>query len=118
MLEVTQRVVNAGSGAVAVRPWTLASREGISADPDSWTIHTGPIGVFDGTANYSVNFSDLDEAGPGGKRFSKNGGWIGFTEKYLLTAILPHQKTADDPGFRAGHQTSYCCAGHKVGRPC
>src|SRR3546814_4406123 len=96
MLEVTQRVVNAGSGAVAVRPWTLASREGISADPDSWTIHTGPIGVFDGTANYSVNFSDLDEAGAGGKRFSTTGGWIGFTDKYWLTAMIPDQKRSEE----------------------
>src|SRR3546814_19337237 len=48
MFTITQRVVNRGEGAVAVRPWTLATREGVSKDPDAWTIHTGPIGVFDG----------------------------------------------------------------------
>src|SRR3546814_12974511 len=32
MFTITQRVVNRGEGAVAVRPWTLATREGVSKD--------------------------------------------------------------------------------------
>ena len=100
MLTVTQRVVNRGTGAVAVRPWTLASRDGVSKDKDSWTIHTGPIGVFDGKANYSVNFTDLGKQGTAGTRFNTTGGWIGFTDKYWLTAMIPGQNTAVDSGFR------------------
>src|SRR3546814_40346 len=103
MFTITQRVVNRGEGAVAVRPWTLATREGVSKDPDAWTIHTGPIGVFDGTANYSVNFKDLDDAGRGGRRFATTGGWIGFTDKYWLTALIPGQNTQVDSGFRAAN---------------
>ncbi len=101
MLTVTQSVANAGAGPVAVRPWTLAARDGVSKDKGSWTIHTGPIGVFDGKANYSVNFTDLDKQGSAGTRFSTTGGWIGFTDKYWLTAMIPDQKTAVDSGFRA-----------------
>lgn len=101
MVTVTQRVSNRGAGPVAVRPWTLASRDGVSKDADSWTIHTGPIGVFDGKANYSVNFKDLDKQGAAGTRFSTSGGWIGFTDKYWLTAMVPDQRAAVDSGFRA-----------------
>lgn len=103
LLTATQRVANRGNGPVAVRPWTLASRDGVSKDPDSWTIHTGPIGAFDGKANYSINFKDLDEAGSAGTRFATTGGWIGFTDKYWLTAMIPDPKTAVDSGFRAAN---------------
>lgn len=101
LIAVTQRIANYGAGAVAVRPWALASRDGVSKDPDSWTIHTGPIGVFDNKANYSINFDDLDKAGSSGTRFATTGGWIGFTDKYWLTALIPDQKLAVDAGFRA-----------------
>jgi YidC/Oxa1 family membrane protein insertase len=100
MFTIEQRVENRGAGAIAVRPYSLVSRVGHSKDPDSWTIHTGPIGVFGGSANYDVNFEDLTESGE--QRFPTTGGWIGFTDKYWLTAIVPNQKASVDTGFRAG----------------
>src|SRR3546814_11466040 len=54
-------------------------------------------------ANYSVNFKDLDDAGQGGRRFATTGGWIGFTDKYWLTALIPGQNTQVDSGFRAAN---------------
>ena len=39
----------------------LVSRATKSADKSTWTNHVGPIGVFDGKANYDVNWKDLDE---------------------------------------------------------
>ncbi len=89
LFTVKQRVVNTGSGAVAVRPFGLVSRGTKSADVDSWTIHVGPIGYLNGKANYEVNWETLDEAGPNGERFTSNGGWVGFTDKYWLTALAP-----------------------------
>ena len=101
MLTVTQRMVNRGPATVAVRSWTLVSRDGVSKDKGTWTIHTGPIGVFDGKANYSVDFKDLDKAGAAGERFSSTGGWIGFTDKYWLTALIPDRAAQVNSGFRA-----------------
>jgi YidC/Oxa1 family membrane protein insertase len=86
---VQQRVVNTGSAPVAVRPFGLVSRATKSADVDSWTIHVGPIGFLNDKANYEVNWETLDEAGPNGEQFTSNGGWVGFTDKYWLTALAP-----------------------------
>ncbi len=107
MFTVTQSVANTGAGAVAARPYGLVSRAGVSKDPDSWTIHTGPIGVFSGAANYDVDFSDLDEAGAGGQRFATTGGWLGFGDKYWLTALVPDQKVPVDAAFRTGGGKRY-----------
>src|SRR3546814_18934485 len=46
MLTITQRVVNRGEGAVAVRPWKHATREGVAKNPDAWTNQTSTHGTF------------------------------------------------------------------------
>ncbi len=107
MFTVEQIVTNAGAGAVPARPWSLVSRVGMSKDPSSWTNHVGPMGVFNGAANYSVNYKDVDAAGANGERFTSKGGWAGFTDKYWLTAVIPDQAASIDVGFRAGANNSY-----------
>ena len=105
MFTVTQKVSNTGKGTVGVRPYGYISHKGVSEDPSSWTIHTGPIGAFDGKANYDVNFTDLDEDGDAG--FTSTGGWIGFTDKYWLTALVPDQKANIAAKFRKGGDDIY-----------
>ena len=95
-----QRVTNRGTGAVAVRPFSLVSRAKPSADPSSWTLHVGPVGLFDGKANYDWKYDDLAEEGD--QRFSSTGGWIGFADKYWLAAVVPDQKSRVDAGFLHG----------------
>jgi len=88
LFTVRQRVANPTGSAVSVQPYGLVSRAAKSHDPDSWTVHVGPIGVFNDAANYGVDFSTLDE-NPSGEHFSTNGGWLGFTDTYWLTALAP-----------------------------
>jgi YidC/Oxa1 family membrane protein insertase len=105
MFTAQQTVENAGTGAAAVKPYGYISRDGPSKDPTSWTIHTGPIGVFNGAATYDVDFKDLDKDGDQG--FTSTGGWIGFTDKYWLSALIPDQKAAYAAQFRKGAGTQY-----------
>ncbi len=98
MFTVTQRVANASASAVAVRPYALVSRAGASKDADSWTTQVGPVGVFNGAANYEWDYGDL--VSEGDQRFSSTGGWIGFTDKYWLTALIPDQASSVDTAFR------------------
>ena len=100
MFTADQSVANSGTGAVAARPYALISRAGASPDPDSWTMHVGPVGVFGGAANYDVGFDDLAEAGD--QRFASTGGWLGFSDKYWLTALIPNQRAGVDAAFRRG----------------
>jgi YidC/Oxa1 family membrane protein insertase len=109
LFTVRQQVLNRGSNAVAVRPYGLVNRSQKSADASSWTMHVGPIGYLDGAANYSIDWKDLD--GGQSKHFTSDGGWIGFTDKYWLTALAPvgsPQLTASftgNPG--GGYQADY-----------
>jgi YidC/Oxa1 family membrane protein insertase len=87
LFTVRQRVANAGAVPAVVRPYGVVSRADKSPDPSRWTMHVGPIAYLDGAANYSVDWDDLD--GRQVKRLQSNGGWIGFTDKYWLTALAP-----------------------------
>ena len=106
MFTIDQTVANKGAAPVAIRPYALVSRVGISKDPSTWTMHTGPIGVFDGAANYKVNFKDLDAAGADGMRFAAPS-WLGFSDKYWLTALAPAGGAHEDAAFRAGSGQRY-----------
>jgi YidC/Oxa1 family membrane protein insertase len=106
MITAAQKVSNTGAGAVAIKPYSYISRSSIPTDPDTWTIHVGPMGVFNGAANYDVNYKDLDK-GPSTQSFQTNGGWVGFTDKYWLSALVPDQKTAIAAQFRKGAGTQY-----------
>jgi YidC/Oxa1 family membrane protein insertase len=106
MISAAQKVSNSGTGAIAVKSYGYVSRAAPSADPDTWTIHVGPMGVFNGAANYDVNYKDL-EKGPASQSFQSTGGWIGFTDKYWLSALIPDQKDAFTGQMRKGAGTQF-----------
>ena len=111
MFTVEQSVTNTATSAFGVRPYSYVNRvKGAhsggsmlapSHDRDSWTMHVGPVGAFDGVMNYDV---DYDDVAPGnGTRFATRGGWLGFGETYWLTALVPDKNVAVDAGFRTGN---------------
>src|SRR3546814_2615121 len=87
MFTVQQTVANAGTAPVQVATYALVNRKGVSVDPDSWTIHIGPMAVHGGSADYDINFKDIDEAP---ERFDTTGGWLGFSDKYWPTRSEEH----------------------------
>ena len=101
MFSVEQSITNGGTGGIIARPYAFVSRFGQSKDVDTWTNHVGPIGAFNGSVNFSVDWSTLDEAGAAGKRFQSKGGWLGFGDLHWLTALVPANDAAIDAGFRA-----------------
>jgi len=111
LFTVRQSVLNAAGQPITVRPIGLVSRATQSADPSSWTNHVGPIGVFDGKAKYDVNWKDLDQGTT--EAFNNVGGWLGFTDKYWLTALAP-AGSAMNGEFRksatGGYQADYSLA--------
>ena len=105
MFTIRQTVANTGSGAVPVAPYGLVYRSGVPKEPDSWTVHVGPMAVHNGKADYDTNFKDLDKGEP--TSFTSNNAWLGFTEKYWLTALVPDQDAAVTGQFRPGPRKSY-----------
>ena len=114
LFSVKQRVVNGGAGPIAVRPFGLISRATKSPDPDGWTVHIGPMGFLNDKANYDIDWDTLDEAGPAGTQFTSNGGWLGFTDKYWLTALAPVGNDPISASLRrspsGGYQADYADA--------
>ncbi|OWK29367.1 membrane protein insertase YidC [Sphingomonas dokdonensis] len=104
MFSVKQTVANGGAGAVPVAAYGLVNRASVSKDPSSWTNHVGPMSVHNDHADYDVDFKHVDE---GAQRFSTTGGWLGFVDKYWLTALIPDQARPFDGQFRRGAGTAY-----------
>jgi YidC/Oxa1 family membrane protein insertase len=68
-------------------------------------MHIGPVGVFNAAANYSWGFEDL--VSEGDQRFSTTGGWLGFTDKYWLAAVVPDQRRNVEAGFLRGRMGGF-----------
>ena len=107
LFTIRQHVENRGNGAVGVRSYGLASRAQKSPDPSMWTMHIGPMGFFNGEANYGLDWETLDEAGAGGAQFNSRGGWLGFTDKYWLTALVPPNNAAVSASFKKSPTGAY-----------
>lgn len=103
LFTVQQSVTNGTGAPVALRPYSLVSRTGQSKDPSSWQVHVGPIGVMGGIAQYKTNWKDLDAAGAAGQKFQSTGGWLGFSDKYWLAAVIPDPKANVDAAFAGGN---------------
>ena len=103
LFTIKQTVLNAGGAPVPVAPFGLVNRSE-SKDPDYTTIHSGPMWVGQGSAHYGPNYKEVTE---GPQRFQTTGGWLGFTDKYWLTALVPDQKAAFDGQFRAGPNKTF-----------
>ena len=106
MFTVRQRVVNGGSGAVGLRTYGLASRSAKSPDPSTWTSHVGPISYLADKADYDVDWETLDDNKAGVTRDSR-GGWLGFTDKYWLTALIPAAGAPVEASFRKSASGAY-----------
>ena len=106
LFTVRQRVANLGPGAVGLRTWGLVSRAEKSADPTSWTSHVGPIAFLGGEADYGIDWETLDEDKSGITRDSR-GGWLGFTDKYWLTALAPAANAPVDASLRKSATGAY-----------
>ena len=94
LITAKQSVSNTAATPVQVASYAFVNRRGKPTHPDdidSWTIHNGPIGQLGGATNYDWDYTDLDEAAGNATRFDSSGGWIGFTDKYWLAAVIPGQ---------------------------
>ena len=97
MFTITQRVENTGDAPVTLHPYGLISRWGTPPTLGFFILHEGPIGVLAGTLE-EIDYDDLREDGP--IELPSQGGWLGITDKYWLTALVPDQDK------RAGRELS------------
>ena len=105
MLTVAQTVANTGEGSVAVQPYAFLNRTSRTASQDTWNVHSGPIGLFGGAVDFDWNYDDVDEE----RTVTPEGaaGWIGFTDIYWLSALIPQDGARVSGDFRALGEEAY-----------
>ncbi|MFN3287806.1 MAG: membrane protein insertase YidC [Sphingomonadaceae bacterium] len=101
LFDVTHRIINRGNQAAVARPFGLVTRVGESPDPDFFAAHVGPVAVFANSLN-QPNWSDVTDAAGQGLRYAATGGWLGFSDKYWLAALLADPEASVEASFRHG----------------
>jgi YidC/Oxa1 family membrane protein insertase len=98
MFAVTDTVENVGSLTQSIRPYGAVRRHGLPADlANFYILHEGMIGVLDGKL-LQKKYKDLQK-GEAVNSIS-TGGWLGITDKYWLTALVPSQTEPVDAHYR------------------
>jgi len=97
MFTLTDRVINNRDESVTLYPYGLINRTGHPELLGYYILHEGPLGVFGGTL-VEVDYDELEESGSIPR--TSTGGWIGITDKYWQTALVPAQSEAFDANFR------------------
>ncbi len=108
MITVTQSVQNGSNGTVRLAPYGIIARHGEPADQQNFFIlHEGVVGMKDGElheTDYSkVPRLDFDSREQANLQMIdvQEQGWIGFTDKYWMTTLIP------EPGQRFTAVTKY-----------
>jgi len=101
MFAITDSVVNSTGEAVTVRPYALVLRHGMPQVAGYSVLHEGFIGVIGDGGVQEVTYKSIDKDAGKTLTYSGAGGWLGFTDKYWGTAIIPDQKAAIDARFTA-----------------
>ena len=102
LITAKQTVANTAAAPVSVRSGAYVDRTGIPTDPheqDSWTIHVGPTGYLDAKSNFT-DYKDVKEASGETIPYT-SAGWLGFTDKYWLAAIVPAKGEKVSAAFNA-----------------
>ena len=92
---VTQSVENTSDAALRLAPFGLVARVGEPETIGMWLLHEGVVRASDGQIQ-EIDYDDMPgqpfvqrEAGNVEQIDVQNNGWIGFTSKYWMTALLP-----------------------------
>ena len=107
MITVRDDVTSSYDESVRLLPYGLIRRFGTPQTTGIYILHEGPIGVVDTTLK-EEGYDDLRD-GPIEYQTEENGGWIGFTDKYWLTALIPDQSQKVNFSMRAlaGNEDRY-----------
>ena len=119
MFTIVDQVQNNGPTPAVLYPYALVSRQNVPETQSFWVVHEGFIGVANGTLqddSYDDLGDDFETAS-----FESTGGWLGLTDKYWMTALIPPQNEeftgtnkAYDAGSSVGYQADYLLAPRTV----
>lgn len=98
MFTVKDAVANNSPTAATVYPYGLVTRYGTPLVPATWVIHEGLLGVFGAEGLTEATYKSLKDS-EGVKPAPVTDGWLGITDKYWATALVPEGGTTFQPRF-------------------
>lgn len=103
MITASQSVSNGGAAAAIIQPFALIKRTSANATIDQYASHSGPVGVFADTLYDPHSYDELAELGGESPKGAPD--WLGFTDQYWLSALVPGDGKGnvkvEDAGFRS-----------------
>jgi YidC/Oxa1 family membrane protein insertase len=91
MFSVTQSVENKGTEPVTLYPYELVSRHGKPTVAGYAVLHEGFVGVVGDSGVKETSYDAIEKEPQATERLDGTGGWLGFTDKYWATAVIPDQ---------------------------
>ena len=88
MFTIDDKVTNTGTGDVTLYPYGLVSRHELPQVQGFYILHEGLIGVVDDGLE-EISYSTALEEKPA--TFKSENGWLGITDKYWATVVVPEQ---------------------------
>ncbi|HEY5207447.1 MAG TPA: membrane protein insertase YidC [Roseiarcus sp.] len=101
MFTITDSVANSGATAATVQPYALILRHGRPNVAGYSVLHEGFVGVIGDGGVQEVTYAKLEKATGMVNTFKGAGGWLGFTDKYWGSAIIPVQTAPIEARFTA-----------------
>jgi YidC/Oxa1 family membrane protein insertase len=116
MFKIVDAVENKGTAEVSLAPYARIRREGTPKVQGNWIMHEGLIGVIGEQGEQKSKYSAALEDGT--RTFEPaTAGWLGFTDKYWASTLIPDQKATYHAQFKgwaeklpaeqAAYQTDY-----------
>ncbi|MBY6049684.1 membrane protein insertase YidC [Vannielia litorea] len=105
LITIEQSVENPTETAVRAQPYALINRHGLPELTNFFVIHEGVIGQHEGELVIEDYDNVTDFAGKPETFTDVTNGWIGFTDHYWMTNLIP------DPGEPATLSVSYLARG-------
>ena len=98
MFHVVQRVENSSGQNVILYPYGLIARKGQPETSGFFILHEGLLGVFGEEGLQEVDYSDLEDEGQI-RPTEVDQGWLGITDKYWATTLIPMPGETFQPSF-------------------
>ncbi len=101
LFTIEDSIANGSGEAVTLYPYGLVSRHGIPQIINFFILHEGLIGVLgEDHGLQEVDYDDLIEQPA--MSFDTTGGWLGITDKYWATTLIPDQQRSNKARFASG----------------
>ncbi|WP_068087776.1 membrane protein insertase YidC [Polycladidibacter stylochi] len=98
MFHVDQKVTNNSGKEITLYPYGMIVRTGEPKTSGYFVLHEGLIGFVGEEGLQEIKYNDLVEDGPVRPKKASSG-WVGITDKYWATALIPTQGKEYQPSF-------------------